>query len=193
MNDKNWFLKMLHNQKMLQRIKNLELLIFDVDGTLSDAKVYFSLHGEDGRSFCVQDGFAMKKAIEAGLTICLMSGKKNKTTLLRGLQLSIPEDLCIDGVPHKPKIVKELAEHYHLSYNQIAIFGDDFLDAQVKIELPEIMFIAPANTPFYLTPLADLCLPRTGGQSATRMILDLILYVQEKHFAQELIKSQLQQ
>lgn len=192
MNIRTWFCQALTDQQLINRLKNIKLLNCDVDGSLTDASVYFSLQGEDGRSFCVQDGFAMVKAIEAGLMLSLMSGKSNKTTMLRGMPLGIPEELCIVGVEHKPTIIKELAQGYNLTLDEIAIFGDDFLDTQVKIEIPQVFFIAPANTPFYLAPHADLQLPLAGGNGALRLLLDLILFVQGKHFAQDLIQKTIQ-
>jgi len=192
MDNRTWFCQALSNKALIDQLKNIKLLVCDVDGSLTDANVYFSLEGEDGRSFSVQDGFAMEKAVKAGLLLSLMSGKSNKTTMLRGMPLGIPEELCIVGVKHKPSIIKELAQRYNLELKHIAIFGDDFLDAQVKLELSDILFIAPANTPFYLTPHADLQLPLAGGQSAFRLFLDLLLFVQSKHFAQELIQNCIQ-
>lgn len=189
MDNRSWFCQTLTNKKLVEQLKDIKLLVCDVDGSLTDANVYFSLEGEDGRSFSVQDGFAMEKAVKAGLFLSLMSGKSNRTTMLRGMPLGIPEELCIVGVKHKPTIIKELAQRYDLELTQIAIFGDDFLDAQVKLELCDITFIAPANTPFYLAPHADLQLPLAGGQSAFRLLLDLILFVQGKHFAQSLIQE----
>lgn len=189
MNTKTWFIQALTHQKLVNQLKNIKLLVCDVDGSLTDANVYFSLEGEDGRFFSVQDGFAMERAVKAGLMLSLMSGKSNKTTMLRGMPLGIPQELCIVGVKHKPTIIKELAQGYNLELDQIAIFGDDFLDAQVKLELPQVLFIAPANAPFYLKPHANLELPLAGGQSALRLLLDLLLFVQNKHFAQDLIQN----
>lgn len=189
MDNRSWFCQTLANKKLTAQLKNIKLLVCDVDGSLTDANVYFSLDGEDGRSFSVQDGFAMEKAVKAGLLLSLMSGKSNKTTMLRGMPLGIPEDLCIVDVKHKPTIIKELVQRHNLKLEHVAIFGDDFLDAQVKLELPEVLFIAPANSPFYLKPCADLQLPLAGGQSALRLLLDLILFVQDKHFAQSLIQK----
>lgn len=192
MDTRTWFKQALSNQKLIAQLKNLKFIVCDVDGSLTNANVYFSLEGEDGREFSVQDGFAMEKAVKSGLLIALMSGKSNKTTMLRGVPLGIPEELCIVGVKHKPSIIKELMQRYDLKLEQMAIFGDDFLDAQVKLELSDMMFIAPANAPFYLSTQADLTLPLAGGQSAFRLFLDLLLFVQGKHFAQELIQKSLQ-
>ncbi len=189
MDIRTWFCQTLANQKIVNQLKNIKFIVCDVDGSLTNANVYFSLEGEDGREFSVQDGFAIEKAVKGGLLISLMSGKSNKTTMLRGMPLGIPEELCIVGVKHKPSIVKELAQRYNLKLEQMAIFGDDFLDAQVKLELCDMMFIAPANTPFYLATHADLTLPLPGGKSAFRLFLDLLLFVQGKHFAQELIQD----
>lgn len=189
--DQIWFKQCLENKALIQALKNIKLIVTDVDGTLTDANVYVDQDGEGGRRFSVQDGYIIKPAMQAGLVISFMSGKGNPSTIQRGKTLGIPEDLLIVGMETKTQAIGSLQKKFNLSKEQTMIVGDDYLDALVKINQATGLFVCVANAPFYLQPMADLVLPREGGQSAFRLLMDLVLYVQEKHFAQELIKQSL--
>lgn len=186
-----WFKECLANTELIAALKNIKLIISDVDGTLTDAKIYIDTQGEGGRLFSVQDGFIIKPLQKAGLTIALMSGKDNFSTIQRARKLGIPEELCIVGVDTKPVAVKKLQEKLGLTAEQTLIIGDDFLDAEVKLHNVVKLYVCPSNTIFYLQHVADLVIPRHGGDHAFRLFMDLILYIHNKHFAQALIEKAL--
>lgn len=184
-----WFKLCLADQKLVAALKNIKLVISDVDGTLTDTTIYVDDKGEGGRTFSVQDGYIVKPAMLAGITITFMSGKDNFSTIQRARKLGVPEDLCIVGVDTKPIFVKKLQEKLNFSIDQTLLIGDDFLDAEVKLQSATGLYACPENTPFYLQQLADIVIPRSGGDSAFRLLMDLVLYVQNKHFAQVLIEK----
>lgn len=137
----------------------------------------------------MQDGYIVKPAMNAGITITFMSGKDNFSTIQRARQLGVPEELCIVGVDTKPIFVAKLQQKLNISIDQTLVIGDDFLDAEVKLQSVTKLYACPENTPFYLQQLADIIIPRNGGDSAFRLLMDLVLYVQNKHFAQVLIEK----
>jgi 3-deoxy-D-manno-octulosonate 8-phosphate phosphatase (KDO 8-P phosphatase) len=184
-----WFKKCCSNKQLVNKLKKIKLIICDVDGTLTDATVYTSEEGEGGCFFSVQDGYITKPALATGLHIALVSGKSNLSTQIRGSKIGISEDMCIDGVKEKISIAQKLQEKFSLGTNQMMIFGDDFLDATVKKNKTVGFYACPQNTPFYLQPLADLIVPAAGGTCAFRLLLDLILFANKKHFAQSLIEK----
>jgi len=124
----------------------------------------------------------------------LLSAKKHGSAFLRAKILGVPDDLCIarnlvlEG-KEKIEVIKEVAKKYHCNLNEILFFGDDFPDAKTKQAAPEIIFSMPHNAPFYLHHLAQIIIPRNGGDHALRLLLDLVLFIQEKHFAQDLIQK----
>jgi len=190
--DLSWFKTALENKEIVERLKNIKLIISDVDGSLTDAKVYVDEEGERGRFFSTQDGYIVKPALEHGIKISLMSGKANKSTEIRAKYIGIPESLCFTGNLNKIELIKKLADEHGLNPDQILIFGDDMPDARVKLASWANVFACPANTPFYIQlAAADLVIPRSGGNDAFRLLLDLILYVQGVHEAQDLIKKSL--
>lgn len=186
--DRQWFVSCLQNQSLIQKIKNIKLIICDVDGSLTNAGIYVTAEGEGGRTFSIQDGYIVKPLIKAGISVSLMSGKENASTFQRAQMIGVPQDLCMVGALDKPPATRLLHERLGVSAEQTIIFGDDFLDMRVKKEQLVSLFVAPSDAPFYVQAYADMVIPRGGGVAAFRLFADLVLYVQEKHFAQEFIQ-----
>lgn len=184
-----WFKQCLANQNLVAALKNIKLVISDVDGTLTDTMVYVDEQGEGGRRFSVQDGYIVKPVINAGITISFMSGKDNFSTIQRARKLGIPDDLCVVGLDAKPIAVQKLQQKLGVTVDQTLLIGDDFLDADVKRQSGIKLYACPENTPFYLQQIADVIIPRAGGDGAFRLMMDLLLYVHNKHFAQVLIEK----
>ncbi len=182
-----WFKQCLGNKTLVESLKNIKLVISDVDGTLTDASIYVDATGEGGRCFSIQDGFIVKHAMQQGLAISFMSGKSNVSTLERAKALGIPPEMCAVGLDSKPAAVQKIQQLCKVTPAQTLMFGDDYLDADVKRHDVIGLYACPANTIFYLQPLADLMVPRCGGDGALRLLVDLMLFVQGKHFAQDLI------
>ena len=189
--DSNWFNECLKNELLIQKIKAIKLIVCDVDGSLTDAGIYVTGDGEGGRTFNIQDGYVFKPLIKAGITVSLMSGKGNPSTFQRAQMVGVPKDLCIVDMIDKPPATQQLQERFNLTAQQTVIFGDDFLDARVKQENLVSMFICPNDAPFYIQTYADLVIPRNGGHAAFRLFADLVLYVQQNHFAKDLIDASL--
>jgi 3-deoxy-D-manno-octulosonate 8-phosphate phosphatase (KDO 8-P phosphatase) len=185
--DAIWFKNTLANKPLVEKLLQIKLIIFDVDGTLTDAGIYVDETGEGGRVFSVQDGYAFRPAIAAGLTIALISGKANQSTITRGNMIGVAEAFCIVGSKTKPTVIKKMQADYGFLPNQTLIMGDDHLDAVVKQDGCVALFACPNNAPFYYQGYADLVLPRAGGDQAARLLLDLLLYLHKKHFDQALI------
>ena len=190
--DLAWFKECLSNTALVAKLKNTKLIISDVDGALTNATVYYTEEKEEGRFFSIQDGYAIKPALNAGLLIALMSGKDNKSTFVRGSKLGIPTDMMIAGMETKIKAVEHVQQLKNVGIEHTLMYGDDFMDADVKINNAVGLFVCPNNAPFYLQGVADVVVPREGGHHAFRLLLDLILYVQGKHFAQSLIDHAIQ-
>ena len=184
-----WFKKNLANTTLVTSFKKIKLIIMDIDGTLTDGTITFSPTEEGGRNFSIIDGYAFRPAINAGIIIALVSGKMNCSTFIRGKDLGIPPELCIVGRTDKNVVIQELQKKYGCSADNTLVVGDDVPDASVKKAGAAALYVCPANTPFYLQPLADMVLPREGGKHATRLLLDFVLYVQGAHFAVELVEE----
>ncbi|MFA5074671.1 MAG: hypothetical protein WC436_01055 [Candidatus Babeliales bacterium] len=191
--NKIWFKNCLENKNLISKIEKIKLIITDVDGALTDGYIYITPDRADtvSKKFSVQDGFAMSEALKNNLIrIAFLSGRNDVVTKIRAKMLGIPDDMCIIGSTNKPEKIKTLQKDYKISKEETLHFGDDFLDYQVKDVVS--IFACPDNTPFYIKHAADLLIPKKSNNNAFRLLLDLILYVQKKHFVQELITKSLE-
>lgn len=184
-----WFKKQLQNTELVEQLKKTKLVITDIDGCLTNSNIYPN-GSDETKGFSVQDGFATAKAIKAGLNIALLTGKKGPILEQRAATLGIPPERRFFGYcSDKIKAVKKIQQDGNFSKEETLFFGDDFLDVEVRSAVK--MFVCPNNAIFYIKPQADLVLPRPGGKGAFRLLLDLVMYVQQIHFAQTLIENAL--
>jgi 3-deoxy-D-manno-octulosonate 8-phosphate phosphatase (KDO 8-P phosphatase) len=182
-----WFKTILTHKELIDKLKRIKLVIADVDGSLTNTLIAVDAHGEGARQFNIQDGYITVKAQTAGVIISFMSGKDNSSTLQRAQKLGIPAEHCAVGLLSKPEAVEALQKKLGLTSDQTLIFGDDYLDVEVKLKNAAGIFSCPSNAVFYIQPHADFVVPKAGGDGAFRLLLDLLLYVQDKHFAGNMI------
>ncbi len=185
-----WFKEAVNNQLLVNKLKKIKLIISDVDGSLTDNLLYPHENTEETKGFSTQDGFAITQAIQLGLQIALLSGKNGKILQARADTLGIPKANQFWGVNNnKIEYVQKLQKNLNTTKEETLYFGDDTLDIEVKDAIS--LFVCPLNAIFYIKPLSDIIIPKTGGYGAFRMLLDLTLYVQKKHFKQSLIDNAL--
>jgi 3-deoxy-D-manno-octulosonate 8-phosphate phosphatase (KDO 8-P phosphatase) len=162
-------------QKSLSQIKKIaaqvKLLILDVDGVLTDNCLYLNDHGEEAKRFNVSDGMGIYLALQAGLEIALISGRKSQATKFRALDLKIKHVYL--GVTNKIEAYQKLKRNLKLSDGQIAFMGDDVLDASVmkKVGLP--ICVKDANS--VVRRFAKFMTRAKGGEGAVREVIDMIL------------------
>jgi 3-deoxy-D-manno-octulosonate 8-phosphate phosphatase (KDO 8-P phosphatase) len=189
--DRTWFKQCLSDQQLCKKLAAITVVMCDVDGALTNAGIYVSQQGEGGRVFSVQDGYIVKPSMRAGVTVVFISGKNNRSACERAKLLGIPEDLCFAGMESKLETVKALQKKLNVTSEQSLMYGDDFMDAEVKRSGLAGVYACPSNTPFYFQPTADLIIPRCGGDGAFRLMMDLILFARGQHFAQKYIEESL--
>jgi len=189
--EKAWFLQCLSNQSLVSIFKNAKMVVTDVDGCLTPSSIHISQAGEEQKSFCVQDGFGITRALKQGLKIAFLSGRNDGITEHRAKRLGIAPEFCLTGYDAGKKAgLLELQQRNSISKEEIIYFGDDVLDIEVKDLVG--FFASPANSLFYISGNADLVMPRDGGKGSFRLLLDLVLYIQGKHPAQSWIEKTLQ-
>ena len=190
--DKIWFLECLNNKNLVEKIKTIKLIITDIDGCLTDGQILMHEdENEKSKVFSVRDGFAISQCLKH-IPIAFLSGRKDLATQTRAKMLGIPDNMCFigdDASTDKRNKVRLLQEKNKISIKETLMFGDDFLDINTR-ELVRLL-VCPQNTPFYFHNTADLIIPRIGGKHAFRLLLDLILYIKEIHFAQDYINKSL--
>lgn len=185
--DKSWFQHTLGNTNLCKKLADIKLIICDVDGTLTNGTMTYSTTDEASRNFSIVDGFGMVQAQKAGILIALLSGKAHGSLAVRAKKLNIPESLCIGSQEDKIITIKKIASDHQLKLSEIALIGDDYFDLKTKTAEPYLLFISLQDAPFYSQVYADLVICREGGNHAVRLFIDLVLYIQQKHFAQSFI------
>jgi len=152
-------------------LADIQLLVLDVDGVLTDGTVTINADGSESKSFNVLDGHGIRMWQRAGLKVAFLSGRFSEATNHRAEQLEV--DCCVQDCFEKLPPLKKLLEQLGLSANKTAYIGDDLLD------LPVIRYVgfgaAVANAVDEVKDTADYVTTRRGGNGAVREVIEYIL------------------
>lgn len=106
----------------------IKMLVMDVDGTLTDGKIYIGSCGEVMKAFDVKDGYAIVQLEQNGILPAIITGRKSEIVKERAKELGISE--LYQGVSCKLDKLRELASKYNLLPDEIAYIGDDLNDIE---------------------------------------------------------------
>jgi 3-deoxy-D-manno-octulosonate 8-phosphate phosphatase (KDO 8-P phosphatase) len=153
------------------RARRLRLLLFDVDGVLTDASVVIGAGGHETKTFSIRDGAALVWARQNGLDVGLLSGRPSPATTARAAELGI--DLVVqDGANKRDSFAKILADR-KFAPEQVAYMGDDLADLPV---ITRAGFAAvPADAAPEVLARAHWVSTKPGGHGAVREFIELIL------------------
>ena len=162
---------------IIERARNVKLLMLDVDGVLTDGQLYFSEHGETLKAFNTLDGQGIKLLQLQGICVGIVSGRQSTALKLRADALGIT--LMAQGREDKFIALQELLATHPYSLDEIAYAGDDLPDLLImtRIGLP----IAVPDAHESIHRHAALCTTRRGGHGAVRDIADFLLQAQGKY------------
>lgn len=166
------------NQKpmahILEKAKKLKLLILDVDGVLTDGRLYFDNDGTEYKCFHARDGHGLKLLQKTGVKVAVISGRKSNSVELRMKSLGI--DYVYQGHEDKLGAFAELLESAGIAAEQAAYVGDDLLDLPIMKRVGLAIAVNDAN--FAVKERADWCTGLSGGLGAVREVCDLIMQAQ---------------
>lgn len=144
---------------------------FDVDGVLTDGRLYIGEHGEVFKAFSTLDGQGLKLLQQAGIEPLLITGRDSKAVRRRVADLGIAE--AVFGVEDKLTVAQALLERRGLSWAQVAAIGDDWPDLAL---LRRAGFAcAPANAHAEVLAVVHHVTTARGGHGAAREFCDLLL------------------
>src|SRR5438034_2030961 len=160
--------------------KNIRLLLMDVDGVLTDGKLY-NVPGPDGKmaetkGFDSQDGIALQWCARLGIAAGLISGRVSPATVERAAQCKFK--YVYQGHTEKIPILEEILADAKISKDEVAYIGDDLTDVVVMRRVG--FAIATANARPEVKPLAHYVTASAGGSGAVRETIELILKAQGK-------------
>ena len=154
-----------------EKLKNAKLAIFDVDGVLTDGKLYYGENAEVLKVFNVKDGVAFKLLPAHDVEVAVISAKSSAPLKKRLNDLNITHAYL--GIKDKLTQVKSLCEQLNVSLDQVVYVGDDMVDYAV-LECVGIAFM-PADGYHLLEAVCDKKLISKGGEGVAREVCDLIL------------------
>ncbi|MEB3194962.1 MAG: HAD family hydrolase [Cyanobacteriota bacterium] len=153
------------------QLRQLRLLVLDVDGVLTDGGLWTTETGEVFKRFDVRDGLGIRLLQQAGLEVAWLSGGKSGATEQRARYLGISHVLT--GVRDKPAALAALQAQLGVSRAESAFVGDDLNDLAVRPAIGLLVCTADAVAP--LRQRADWVLDRNGGDGAVRRLAEEIL------------------
>jgi len=159
-----------------QRAARVRLVLFDVDGVLTDGRVVLHGTGGESKQFHIRDGIVMVWAQRVGLKIGFLSARMSATTTERAAQLGIT--LVHQGVPSKIDAYDEIAGDIGLNDEEIAYMGDDIVDIAVLSRVG--LAAAPSDAVAEVRKRVHWVAPSAGGAGAARELLELILRAQDR-------------
>mgnify|MGYP001159900174 CR=1 FL=1 len=156
---------------LLNIAKNIQLLILDVDGVLTDGSVTLCSNGDDIKSFHSHDGQGIRSVQEAGIPVAIISGRTSQAVVLRMQELDVKT--VHQGQKVKTKAFEAVLKHYQVSADQVAYVGDDLPDLTVmkRVGLP----VAVANAVNAVKQSTPWHTSSTGGKGAVREVCDILL------------------
>ncbi|WPL82449.1 HAD hydrolase family protein [Bordetella hinzii] len=157
-----------------ERAMAVRLMVFDVDGVLTDGSLYFGEHGEMFKRFNALDGHGLRLLMEGGFKVALMTGRSGPVVARRAAELGIPE--VLQGVRDKGAALAELAQRQGVQLDQTGYMGDDIIDLPA---MQRAGFAASvSNAPGYVAQAAHWVSTQPGGSGAVRECCDLLLAAQ---------------
>ncbi len=152
-------------------LSGIKLLVLDVDGVMTDGKIYMSNSGDEFKSFSVRDGSGMKYWQRAGGKLAIISGRPSEAVKRRAAELGV--DAVRLHVKDKLPALMEILDEFGLSADQAGVIGDDLMD----IPLARVCGFATAvgDAVDELKEIADYVTQSKGGDGCVREVVEYIL------------------
>lgn len=159
---------------LVERARRIRLAIFDVDGVLTDGRLYFMPDGTEFKSFNTLDGHGIKMLRASGVEVAIISGRQSPLVEKRAANLGIAH--LIQGREDKLNALTELRERVPVELEQIAFLGDDLPDLPVMRRVG--LGVAVASADGFVRENAHGVTVAAGGQGAAREFCELIMRAQ---------------
>lgn len=154
-----------------QRAAAVRLMVFDVDGVLTDGSLYYGENGELFKRFNSLDGHGLRLLTEGGLKVALITGRSGPIVSRRAAELGIAD--VMQGIRDKAAALTELTQRHGMELSQIGYMGDDIIDLPA---MQRVGFaVSVPNAPGYITQTAHWVASVPGGSGAVRECCDLLL------------------
>lgn len=157
--------------KTKNEARKIKYLIIDVDGTLTDAGIYYDEHGNELKKFCTKDAAGFFAAQQIGIEIMILTGRECAATTRRMTEMKV--DYLVQNIKDKETYLKQFLNEKNIQKQEIGYIGDDLNDfACMKL----CGFVGcPADACMEVKEIADYISPVNGGNGAVRDVIEAIL------------------
>ena len=149
----------------------IELIVIDVDGTMTDGKIYYSNEGDEIKAFNIKDGLMIKSWNELGKKSAIITGRISKIVDRRAKELKIT--FVKQGIRNKAAALEEIIKELGIDYSNVAIIGDDMNDFSM-MKLVKKSF-APVDANPFIYDFVDYPLTKRGGEGAVAEMIEVLL------------------
>ena len=156
---------------LLEKIKNIKVLLLDVDGVLTDGRIIIDDEGRETKHFNVKDGHGIKMLMRYDIDVILLTGRTSKVVAHRASELGIGE--VYQGALKKLEVFEEILKKRGISGASIAYVGDDVVDVPILRRVGFSATVADAEE--VIKEVVDYVSAKSGGRGAVREICDIIL------------------
>jgi 3-deoxy-D-manno-octulosonate 8-phosphate phosphatase (KDO 8-P phosphatase) len=160
--------------ELYDRARRLRLVIFDVDGVLTDGSIYLTDGGEEFKAFHAQDGHGMKMLKATGVEQAIVTGRTSRSVALRAQNLGVA--ILYQGVDDKLAVFEEMLANSGLEPECCAFMGDDVVDLAVMRRCG--LAVAVPEAPPLVKSHAHYVTRQSGGRGAVREVCEIIMHAQ---------------
>ena len=158
-------------QDIIEKAKRIEMVIFDVDGVMTDSSLFIGDDGQEYKAFNSKDGHGMRMLQECGVKVAVITGRKSQVVEHRMKDLGV--SLVYQGYRDKTPAFEHLIKEAAISIDKIAYVGDDVVDLPVMSRVDFAIAVQDAHP--FVKQHAHWITPRCGGQGAVRDVCEFIL------------------
>ena len=159
-----------------QKAARVKLMAFDVDGVLTDGRLYYSAQGEEMKAFNTLDGHGLKMLANAGIVLAIISGRGSRALELRAQNLGI--ELLLQGIEDKHGAMQDLLKQQRLDFACAGYMGDDVVDLPVLRACGYSASVPGGHA--LVRRHVDYVTQSGAGRGAVREVCELILAAQGK-------------
>ena len=150
---------------------SIELIVLDVDGTMTDSRITYSENGDEIKSFNVKDGLAIASWRKLGKQVAIITGRSSQIVSRRAKELRIEH--FYQGIHNKKEVLEDLLDKLDLTMENVAAIGDDLNDLQM-LKAAKISFV-PRDASAYVDKIANVILSKKGGNGAVREMIEYLI------------------
>lgn len=150
---------------------SIELIVLDVDGTMTDSRITYSENGDEIKSFNVKDGLAIASWRKLGKQVAIITGRTSKIVARRAQELHI--EYFYQGIHNKKEVLESLLVKLDLTMDNVAAIGDDLNDLSM-LKAVNMSFV-PRDSSTYVDKMATVILTKKGGDGAVREMIEYLI------------------